>query len=176
MRPLLLAPVLAAALAIATPAAAHGPTPKRLNHDVVLAASPESIWAIVSTLDSVADWHPDVSASPVEGGRMRGATRTLTLEGGNLGERIDDIDDEAMKLTWRLSDENPEAIPVSFYQSSIDIEPEGTGSRILWTSNFYRADTGNYPEEGRDDDAAIAAMEAFIEHGLAGLKDIAAGM
>ena len=176
MKPRLLVPTLAAALVIAAPAAAHGPTPKRLNHDMVVAAPPDAVWSIVGTLDAVADWHPDVSASPVEGGRERGATRTLTLEGGSLGERIDDIDDDEMRLTWRLSDENPEALPVSFYQSSIDVEPEGEGSRVLWTSNFYRADTGNYPEEGRDDDAAIAAMEAFIQHGLTGLKGAAAGM
>jgi mxaD protein len=44
------------------------------------------------------------------------------------------------------------------------------GSEVEWDGRFYRADTGNFPAENQNDEAAIAAMTKFFHDGLQGLK------
>lgn len=158
------------AAGLAAPALAHGPTPQRIEREVVLDAPPERVWALVSDFSAIMLWHADIEDAVLTGGNQRGGRRSLTLAGGRLVEGIDDIDDAAMSLRWRLSEENPEAFPASFYMHSLSLYPEGEGTRLRWTANAYRADTGNYPEKGRDDAAVVRAIEAFMDRGLEGLR------
>jgi mxaD protein len=153
----------------ALPATAHGPTPQRVEREVVLSVAPDRLWALVSDFSAIMLWHPDIEDAVLTGGNQRGSRRSLTLAGGRLVEGIDDIDDAALSLRWRLSEENPEAFPASFYMHSMSLYPEGAGVRMRWTANLYRADTGNYPEKGRDDAAAVSAMERFLDRGIEGL-------
>lgn len=160
-----------AATLLAAPALSHGPTPQRLEQAVTIDAAPAQVWAALGELPAIAVWHPDVEDAVVTGGRARGAKRSLTFAaGGGVIENIDDIDDAAMSLRWRLSKENVEAFPASFYSHDLKVTAEGAGAAVTWKANFYRADTSNYPSETQDDAAAVAAMEAFVSHGLAGLK------
>ena len=39
-----------------------------------------------------------------------------------------------------------------------------------WLGRFYRADTGNYPPDDLNDEAAMNAMKMFFKMGLAALK------
>lgn len=171
-RPLTRRRVVAAlvAAALAAPVAAHGPTPQRLERAAVFDAPPERLWALLADFSAITLWHPDVEDAVVTGGSQRGGLRRLTLAGGTLGEGIDDIDAAARTLRWRLKEENPAALPASFYMHTMAVKPEGDGATLSWTANLYRADTGNYPVEGSDDKAAVAAMEAFMDRGLAGLR------
>jgi mxaD protein len=47
---------------------------------------------------------------------------------------------------------------------------QGGGSEVEWDSRFYRADTGNFPSETQNDQAAIDAMTKFFKEGLDNLK------
>ena len=61
-------------------------------------------------------------------------------------------------------------MPVSFYTIGIEVEAADKGSQVIWSGRFYRADTGNFPPENLNDEAAVKAMTEFATSGLEGLK------
>lgn len=155
---------------IATPLLAHGPTPQQLSRSVTVAAPPEKVWAVLGDPAAIATWQPDIAAATMEG-EGAGAKRSIEFKtGGTLVDGIDDISAEKMMIRWRLSKEDIEVFPVSFYTNSITVTPNGDGSDVGWQASFFRADTTNEPEERFSDQAAVAAMEKYVDDGLAGIK------
>lgn len=152
------------------PALAHGPTPQTLTERVEIAASPEQVWAVVNDFGALASWHPEVLACSGSGGNAVGAEREITLKTGTITDSLDEYDPAAMNYTYRLAKENPAAFPVSFYSATLSVTPSGAGAAVEWVGRFYRADTGNYPPEALNDEAAKAAMAAFFKAGLLGVK------
>lgn len=157
------------------PAAAHGPTPQKADESLVIPASPEQVWKLVGNFGGIAGWHPLVKQAKATGGDAAGAERVLILEKGEITEGLDEYDTAARRISYRLSKENIEALPVSFYTAAIEVKPSGNGSEVTWGARFYRADTGNFPPDELNDEAAIAAMTNFIRQGLEGLKAKAGG-
>jgi mxaD protein len=153
------------------PAAAHGPTPQKVEERIEIAAPPDKVWAVAKEFATIGDWHPLLEKSEGKGGNAAGAERVLTLKsGGALTEGLDDYNDKEMYFGYRLAKENVEAFPVSFYSATLTVKPAGSGSEVEWIGRFYRADTGNEPPENKNDAAAIAAMKSYIGEGLKGLK------
>ncbi|WP_363345555.1 SRPBCC family protein [Methylocystis echinoides] len=160
------------ALLFAAPALAHGPTPIKVDETILIAADPKTVWAVAGKFDGLAAWHPDVQAVKATGGDAAGAERDVTLKkGGALKEGLDEYDAAAHKLSWRMSDPNLEAMPVSSYSLTFTIEPAaGGGSQVKWYGRLYRGDTSNEPPENLNDDAARAAIALYLHNGLEGLK------
>lgn len=165
-----LAAALVSAL-LAAPALAHGPTPQQLSRSVTIEAPPEAVWAVLRDPASLGDWHPEAAAVSMEG-EGRGARRSVAFKqgGGPIVDGIDDVNDERRQIRWRLSEENHEAFPISFYTNTLIVSPEGEGAKVDWRASFFRADTTNEPEERFSDAAAVAAMESYVDKGLEGLK------
>lgn len=156
---------------LATGALAHGPTPQKVEEKVVVAAAPEAVWSLIKDFDHIAAWHPGVEKCEGQGGNSQGATRILTLKsGGMLTDGLDDYNEAEKSYAYRLAKENIEAFPVSFYSAAIAVRAAGSGSEVEWIGRFYRADTGNFPPENLNDEAAVKAMTAFLRQGLEGLK------
>lgn len=160
--------LLAGAFVVAAviPALAHGPTPQKVDQTITIKAEPAKVWAVVKDFGALQTWHPDVATSALEG-----QERTITLKkGGVFKEGLDATDDAQMELDYRLSGDAGDALPVSSYSVSIKVAPKDGGSEVTWEGRFYRADTNNEPEEGKDDAAAVAGMTSFLKDGLEGLK------
>lgn len=156
--------------ALAAPALAHGPTPQQLTKVVQVAAPPDKVWAVIADPAAMADWQPDIVNVTMQG-EGRGAKRTVEFKaGGTLLDGIDKIDADKMNIRWRLSREDIAVFPASFYTNDVTVAPRDGGSEVTWHASLYRADTTNEPAEEYNDEAAVAAMEAFIDHGLAGIK------
>lgn len=153
------------------PAAGHGPTPQKVLETVMIAAPPEAVWAAVKDFASLS-WNPLVASSTGRGGNEPGAERDVVLKsGGRLTDSLDEYRADEMTYSYRLATPNIEAFPVSFYSATLQVRPAGGGaSEVEWDARFYRADTGNFPSETQNDQAAIEAMTAFVTQGLAGLK------
>jgi mxaD protein len=162
--------LFALALSIA-PAAAHGPTPIKVDEKITLAADPASVWAVVGRFGGVADWHPDVASAKSTGGDAPGAARELTLrKGGVVKETLDEYEPKELKYSYRMSDPNLDALPVSSYSATLVVRPAaGGGSEVEWYGRLYRGDTSNEPPENLNDDAAREAMSTFFRDGLNGL-------
>jgi len=162
---------LAVLLSAAAVARAHGPTPQKVDEKITIATSPDEVWKFVGDFSSIAEWHPKVKSSKVTGGNAAGAERELILVGNiKLLEGLDEYDAATKSLGYRLSKENIDLFPVSFYTAHLSVRPVGVGSEVEWIGRFYRADTGNFPPEDKNDAAAVAAMTDFFQAGLQGLK------
>lgn len=158
-------------LAFVRPAFAHGPTPQKIEETVTIKASPDSVWKVIKDFAALSNWHAGVAGCTGEGGNGSGATRTVSLRsGGELVDSLDEYDEAAKSYSYRLSKENIEAFPASFYSNKLTVKALGDGSEVEWSGRFYRGDTGNYPPETLDDEAAMAAMRKFFRDGLASLK------
>lgn len=160
---------LGLSLAAAAAAFAHGPTPQRAEEKITIAAPPAKVWDAIKEFGDVS-WNPAIVKAAAEGGNESGATRTITLETGDLVEGLDEYSAEEMTYGYRLSKEDPEVFPVSFYSAKITVAPDGDGSEVTWIGRFYRADTSNFPPEHLNDEAAVKAMTEFMQKGLEGLK------
>ncbi|MEG6509038.1 SRPBCC family protein [Methyloligella sp. 2.7D] len=164
--------LIAFVLGIAAPAAAHGPTPKKVEETITIDAAPDEVWAVAKDFAGIKDWHPGVTEVTSKGGNEVDAERTLTLEnGGTLIDSLDEYLDDEMSYSYRLENEDIEHFPVSFYSATFSLKPaDGGKTTVDWMGRFYRADTGNFPSENQNDEAAIAAMTAYFQQGLGGLK------
>ncbi len=164
---------LATALFASPPAFAHGPTPQRFSLKIHINAAPQDVWRMVENPASLAGWHPLVARSSTNG-TGRGAQRTVEfVSGGHVVDGIDDINADRRNIRWRLSQENIDVMPVSYYTNDLMVTEADGGSDVTWRASFFRADTTNEPEERYSDEAAIKAMESYAREGLAGLKEFA---
>jgi mxaD protein len=163
--------VLPAAL-IASQAFAHGPTPIKVDESIIIAAEPPEVWKVGGTFGSIADWHPYVQSVKAKGGDAVGAEREILLrKGGVLKEGLDEYDPASLKYSYRMSEPNLDALPVSSYSATFTVKAAaGGGSEVKWYGRLYRGDTSNEPPENLNDDAARAAMSDFFRAGLDGLK------
>lgn len=165
--------VVAAALALslASPLAhAHGPTPQKAQANITIAAPPDVVWKLVRDFGAIGTWHPDIKAVRATGS-ADGTERVLLLEKGEITDSLDERDDNARHLSYRLGQENIEAFPVSFYTATITVTDAGKGtSTVDWAARLYRGDTSNFPPDELNDEAATTAMTQFFTHGLDGLK------
>lgn len=158
---------------LAMPALAHGPTPQQLTKVVQIAAPPDKVWSVIADPAKIADWQPDIASVTMQG-EGRGAKRTVTFKsGGSIVDGIDKIDPDKMNIRWRLSKEDITVFPASFYTNDLTIADRDGGTEVTWHTSLYRADTTNEPAEEYNDEAAVAAMEKFIDGGLAGIKSLA---
>lgn len=163
--------LIVCALVLGGVARAHGPTPIKVIEKVTIAADPKAVWAVAGHFDSLAKWHPDVASVKAEGGDGPNATREITLKkGGALKESLDEYKPAEMEYSYRMSDPNLEALPVSSYSMTLRVRPAAGGSEVEWYGRLYRGDTGNEPPENLNDDAARTAIGAFLSSGLQGLK------
>lgn len=160
---------LGLSIATAVAAFAHGPTPQRAEEKITIAAPPAKVWEVLKEFGDVS-WNPAIKKAEATGGNDSGATRTITIEKGDLVEGLDEYSAEEMTYGYRLSKEDVEVFPVSFYSAKITVAPSGEGSEVTWIGRFYRADTSNFPPEHLNDEAAVKAMTEFMQQGLNGLK------
>ncbi|MFA9462203.1 SRPBCC family protein [Thiohalorhabdus methylotrophus] len=151
-------------------ALAHGPTPQKAREQIHIDAAPGAVWEVLGDLSSLADWQPRLKAVQVEGSGKQAKRVLVFNDGGTITEGMDEYDPERHYMGYRLSKEDPEVFPVSFYTATLEVKPDGNGSKVEWIARFYRGDTGNFPEEGQTDEAAQKAMHGFFQDGLKGLK------
>jgi len=152
---------------------AHGPTPKKIEETITIAAPPDKVWGVVKDFDGIVKWNSDVESSTGRGGDEAGGERDVVLKsGGTLVDSLDEYLGDEMSYSYRLATPNIEAFPVSFYSATLSVKPGADGgSDVTWISRFYRADTGNFPSETQNDKAAIDAMTKFFQTGLKTLKE-----
>lgn len=152
----------------ASPAAAHGPTPQKIDEQIEVAAPPARVWALVGDFAGFAGWNPRLARSSADKGNATGSRRVLTFaSGGTISEELDEWSGEDMSLVYRSGrDIDPKVLAVGSYSARLRVVPAGSGSRIEWKARAYRADTGNEPAPGMDDAAAVKALQDYIRPAL----------
>lgn len=159
--------VVLSAVLVSVNAFAHGPTPQRVDEQITINADVATVWQQVNAFDQLDKWHPAVASVVMQDA----TTRVVTLEaGGEITDSLDESDEGRHYVGYRLLTENVDAMPVSFYTISLEVEAANEGSVVKWSGRFYRADTGNFPPEHLNDAAAVKAMTDYARSGLEGLK------
>lgn len=127
-------------------------------------APPAAVWAIVGDFCAIEKWHPLVdrcnisNSSDNEGKPV--PIRSLVAAGG-LGTIVEVQtmrNEKAMSYSYAFV-EGP--LPVSAYNSTITVKPNGANSTVVWTATFDAA--------GMTDAEAKADIEGVYEQGLAGV-------
>lgn len=160
--------------ASAAPAVAHGPTRQKVIEKVTINAPAATVWAKIKNFDALKDWHPAVAESPADKGNTEGSVRQVKLkDGGTLTETLEGYDDAKMKYNYRAKDGG--ALPVTNYTSTIIVTGDGNTCEVEWRGAFYRGYPNNDPPPDKNDEAAVKAVTAVYQAGLANLKKVIEG-
>lgn len=156
-------------------AAAHGPSPQKVEKTVTIKADPAKVWALVKDFGNMQKWHPAVASTKLEK-KGEDTFRLLTLkDGGTIYEKLTGVDDGLMKLKYEIVQG---VLPVSDYYSFISVKagPGAGETTVTWVGRFYRVYKLNPPiPPGQDDETAVKAVTGVYESGLANLKKVAEG-
>ncbi|OAM51392.1 MxaD protein [Methylovorus sp. MM2] len=171
---------LIAMAALPLTAAAHGPSPQKVEKEIIIKAEPAKVWALVKDFGGWQKWHPAVASTKIEVKKDDNGDdatfRTLTLkDGGTIVEKLRSSDDTSMVIKYEIESG---VLPVSDYYSVFSVKPgENAGeTKVTWMGRFYRVYKLNPPiPEGQDDESAIKAVTGMYDSGLAALKKIAEG-
>lgn len=154
-------------------AAAHGPTPQKVEKTITIKAPPAKVWAIVKDFGNMHTWHPGVTSTKLE---KKGdeTFRTLTLKsGGEIVNKLRSIDDASMKMKYEIVGG---VAPVADYNAfmAVTAGPGANESTVTWVGRFYRTYKLNPPiPAGQDDETAVNFITGVYDSGLAGLKKAA---
>lgn len=154
-------------------AAAHGPSPQKVEKTVVIKATPAKVWAIVKDFGNMHSWHPGIASTKLE---KKGdeTFRTLTLKsGGDIYEKLRSADDATMKMKYEIVSG---VAPVADYNAFMTVTagPGASESTVTWVGRFYRTYKLNPPiPPGQDDETAVNFITGVFDSGLAGLKKTA---
>lgn len=169
---MLFAAFVTAAMALAPFAAeAHGPTRQKVTETIEIDAPAEKVWEVVGNFQDMS-WHPAVAKTEGTGGNeVKVATRSLTLQDGNVIEEVlEKYDDTKMSYFYRITNDVVAFLPVNNYSSTITVKPNGDKSTVEWRGAFYRGYMNNDPPEELNDEAAKAAVTGIYKAGLENLK------
>lgn len=135
-----------------------------------------AVWEKVRNFDSLDTWHPAVAKDEIVEGKnnVAGAVRLLTLgDGGTVHEKLLHIDEANHSFKYEILDG---VLPVSHYTSTVVVQSVGKDkSKVTWSGEFQRKDTGDHPDDKSDDAAATTTMSAVYQGGLDNLKKITEG-
>ncbi|MDX1914722.1 MAG: SRPBCC family protein [Methylophilus sp.] len=159
-------------------AAAHGPSPQKVEKTIVIKAEPAKVWAIIKDFGNMQNWHPAIASDKLEqkadeNGEMA-TFRTLTLkDGGVINEKLRGADDASMKIKYEIVGG---VAPVADYNSFMQVAagPGAGESTVTWVGRFYRTYKLNPPiPAGQDDETAVKFVTGVYDSGLANLKKVA---
>lgn len=154
-------------------AAAHGPTPIKVEKTIVIKAEPAKVWAMVKDFGGIQKWHPAVASIKVEK-KGEDTFRFLTLKsGGTILEKLRSADDASMKFKYEIVETT---LPVADFNGVISVAAGANASEtvVTWTGRCYRVYKLNPPiPEGQDDKSASDAVTNTINTGLENLKKVA---
>lgn len=171
---------LLAAAVMPLTASAHGPSPQKVEKEIVIKAEPAKVWALVKDFGNMQKWHPLVVADKLETKKDEsGETatfRTLSLKGGGtIYEQLRSADDSTMKLKYEIVESK---LPLTDYNSFIAVKagPGAGETTVTWVGRFYRLYKLNPPiPAGQDDATAVKAITDIYDAGLPALKRVAEG-
>ncbi|MCJ2014441.1 SRPBCC family protein [Methylobacterium sp. J-076] len=129
-----------------------------------IAAPPAAVWALVGDFCAIGKWHPQVErcilSSDEDDESVRVQVRGLVVKGG-LGTIVEvetGRDEAAMTYSYSFV-QGP--LPVSAYNASLSVRPNGAGSTVILSGTFDAA--------GMSDAEAVADIAGVYEQGLAGI-------
>ena len=164
-------------LALSTTVHAHGPSRQKVTRDIVVAASAAKVWSVVADFCAISHWHPGVVACTASGGNEPGTTRTLTLGkagGPQIVEELQIYDPTNMTYKYKIKTTDVSVLPVATYSAFLSVADNADGTAtVTWRGGFYRSWMKGNPPPEQNDEAAVKAVTAVYDAGLAQIKTLA---
>ena len=127
--------------------------------------SPEAIWQMIGSFNSLPEWHPAVAKCEIETEGDTTLRRLHLVGGGTILEKLEKSDKDGQSYTYSIL-ESP--LPVANYTSTIRVsEGEGGGCTIEWSSEFEA--------EGAPENDATKVIEGIYQTGFDNLRKMFGG-
>jgi len=121
-----------------------------------LDAAPDKVWALIG--DFGGSWHPLIANIKLIGDGI-GQLRVIdTIDGKQIIERLDAIDNSARLLRYTCIS----GIPASDYAARLEVKPNGAGSSVEWSAQYL--------PKGQGDVVARTIISTLFKTGLESLK------
>jgi hypothetical protein len=101
-----------------------------VTESVVIAASPDAVWAVGGDVGNIADWVPAIEKSHLVGD-VRHAT--FAGGGGDATERIVERDDAARSYVYEYL---TGPLPLEVYRSRFAVQEHPDGAEVVWSAVF----------------------------------------
>ena len=141
---------------------------------VEIKAPPAAVWTTLSKFDGLINWCPPFAKSDIIKGKdgMIGIKRSLTVKDGpTFTENLLAIDPIAMTFSYDIDE--PAALPVMNYFSSMGIKPNaGGGITVAWQGSFKRRNAADNAPEGENDAGVTEFITGLYKACLGNLKTI----
>jgi hypothetical protein len=136
----------------------------RVNVSEDINGAAAEVWAALSDFGGIKVGGP-ITSFETEGEGV-GMIRTIGMGGGQVVERLDRHDADAMVFAYSIiNDDSP--LPVSGYSASVQITDKGDGSaNVDWT--------GTFEPRGSEADA-VKTIEGIYRGGIARARDAVGG-
>ncbi|MFN0039298.1 MAG: SRPBCC family protein [Burkholderiales bacterium] len=146
----------------------------RVEHTIVIDASPEAVWEVAGDFVGFDRWYPLIAASKLILGKNRRVDCVRELTRGNgtkVEEKLIDYDDTAMTMTYTYLGGEPLS---SDYFATLTVFDAGGGkSKVVWKARFKRlAYWTDEPPPGMDDATPLNALNKAYPLGLQNLKKV----
>jgi hypothetical protein len=126
-----------------------------IHKEVTIDATPDDVWNAVRDVGAI---HTRLAWQFVVDTRLEGDTRVVTFANGVVArERIVDVDDRARRLAYSVIEGRP-----THHNASIQIFPEGSGSRMVWIADLLPNDVAG-------------AIDGMMAQGCAAMKQTLEG-
>lgn len=120
-----------------------------IEKEIQVACEAPDAWSKIRDVGNARDIFPDVLSAS----RMEGDVRVVEFKNGMvLREPIVTLDDEVRRFVWSAT-----GGATTHYNAALQVFEEGSGCRIVWTSDFL-------PNE------VAGAIEPLMSAGMASLK------
>lgn len=136
----------------------------KVSMSLNLGVPADKVWDMIGGFNALADWHPAVEKSEIEG-EGKGSVRTLHLAGGGtIRERLEQIDDEGKLYSYSILSS---PLPVANYSSTIRLEDDESGCKVTWESDFQPS--------GAPEGDAVQVISGIYQAGFDNLKKMFGG-
>lgn len=157
---------------------AHGPSGQKVVKEIEVKAAPDKVWALMKDFSSIGKWHPDVTSVTIENKKDEATGdmskhRIVKLKNGRLfEEKLRKVDDEAMKLDYKMVEGDNSTILVYGYRTVLTVEPGPTTneSKITLTARFYNKSNSLEQLPGLGNKEANAEINALYDAAAKGLQ------
>lgn len=123
---------------------------------VELAATPDDVWSLIGQFGGA--WHPQTARVNLTGAGI-GQLRTIqTLDGQNIIERLESIDDAKRCFGYT----SVAGMAVAQFTGTLEVKPNGSGSVVEWRAQFVAANA--------TDRAMKVKVSTLFKAGLESLK------
>jgi hypothetical protein len=124
---------------------------------VDVSASPDQVWAAIGIFGDMR-WHPLIAQARVTGTGM-GQLRTIeTIDGKQIIERLESIDNSQRTYRYAMIS----GMPAADYGATLGVKPKSGGSSVEWRVQYLA--------DGQPDIVVQAIVSALLKIGLNSLK------